>query len=46
MTNKNFLHLKKELNKIDSFFKKKEFDTVIKKSKILLKKNSKPSNNL
>ena len=40
MTNKNFLHLKKELNKIDSFFKKKEFDTVIKKSKILLKKNS------
>ena len=40
MNNKNiFLHLRKELSKIDFFFKKKEFDTVIKKSKILLKKN-------
>jgi tetratricopeptide (TPR) repeat protein len=39
MNNKNFLYLKKELSKIDSFFKKKEFDTAIKKSKILLKKN-------
>ena len=38
MNNKNFLYLKKELSKIDSFFKKKEFDTAIKKSKILLKK--------
>ena len=39
MNNVNILHLKKELSKIDSLFKKKEFDTVIKKSKILLKKN-------
>ena len=39
MNNKNFLYLKKELGKIHSFYKKKEFDSAIKKSKILLKKN-------
>lgn len=39
MNSNNFLYLKKELSKIDSLFKKKEFDIVIKKSKLLLKKN-------
>ena len=46
MNNKNiFLHLRKELNKIDFFFKKKEFDTV-KKIKNTIEEKSKPSNNL
>ena len=40
MNNKNILYLKKELSKINILFNKREFDTVIQKSKTLLKKNS------
>ena len=40
MSNENIIYLKKELGKINNLFKQKNFFLVIKKSKILLKKNS------
>ena len=40
MSNENIIYLKKELSKINNLFKQKNFFLVIKKSKILLKKNS------
>ena len=39
MNNSNIFYLKKELSKIQGLFIKKEFSLVIKKSKILLRKN-------
>ena len=39
MNNNNIVYLKKELNKIQILFKKKEFNLVIQKCKALLKKN-------
>ena len=39
MNNNNIFYLKKELNKIQILFKKKEFNLVIQKCKALLKKN-------
>ena len=39
MINNNIIYLKKELSKIQNLFIKKDFKIVLKKSKILLKKN-------
>ena len=39
MNYSNIIYLKKELDKIKILFKKEEFNLVIKKSKVLLKKN-------
>ncbi len=39
MNYSNIIYLKKELDKIKILFKKKEFNLVIQKSKVLLKKN-------
>jgi len=38
MNNKNIIFLKKELEKVNILFNRKEFNLVIKKSKVLLKK--------